>query len=68
MVKGIPSIHELMITIFLFLTAPVTAYMIAKAHVLRDRPTQGALPACHTGAGWATLERTDAFEPGAKKD
>ena len=67
MVKGIPSIHELMITIFLFLTAPVTAYMIAKAHVLRDRPTQAELPACHTGAGWATLERPGAPDA-AKKE
>ena len=29
------SFHELLITIFLFLTAPVTALMVAKAHLLR---------------------------------
>ena len=36
-VEESPSIHELLITLFLFLTAPVTAQMIAKAHILRER-------------------------------
>src|ERR1051325_3952055 len=30
------SFHELLIAIFLFLTAPVTALMVAKTHILRD--------------------------------
>ncbi|WP_020410433.1 Na+/H+ antiporter subunit G [Hahella ganghwensis] len=28
--KGAPSVHELLITLFLFITAPVTAHMLAK--------------------------------------
>src|SRR4051794_8537584 len=37
--EGKLSLHELLITLFLFLTAPITALMIAKAHLHRDRGT-----------------------------
>jgi multicomponent K+:H+ antiporter subunit G len=30
-VRGVPSLHELLITLFLFMTAPVSAYLLAKA-------------------------------------
>jgi multicomponent K+:H+ antiporter subunit G len=43
-----------MITVFLFLTAPVTAHMVAKAHILRDRSIRHNLPPPPCG-GWATL-------------
>ena len=39
------SLHELLITLFLFITAPVSAHMLAKAAVLQqlplDRKTRG---------------------------
>lgn len=54
--QGAFSIHELLITLFLFLTAPVTAHMLAKAHMLGDSGTQAILPPTHTPAGWATLK------------
>src|SRR3954447_10694547 len=38
------SFHELLITIFLVLAAPVTALMIAKTHTLRDRSRRRELP------------------------
>jgi multicomponent K+:H+ antiporter subunit G len=57
MIEGIPSLHELMITIFMFLTAPVTAFMIAKAHILQDRTTQEELSPTGLDVGWATLDR-----------
>src|ERR1044071_2714862 len=38
------SFQELLITIFLFLTPPVTALMVAKAHILRDYSRRGELP------------------------
>ncbi|MCK6451441.1 MAG: Na+/H+ antiporter subunit G [Alphaproteobacteria bacterium] len=53
--RGAPSVHELLITLFLFLTAPVSAHMIAKAHILLDRPARRALPDTGQGDGWATL-------------
>ena len=50
------SFHELLITIFLFLTAPVTALMVAKAHLLRDRDRRRELPPTGRPVGWATLD------------
>jgi len=57
-----PSIHELLITLFLFLTAPVTAQMIAKAHILHERRAQEALPGTGRPVGWATLDAAEADE------
>ncbi|MBX3564399.1 MAG: Na+/H+ antiporter subunit G [Sphingomonas sp.] len=37
LVQGTWSAHELLITLFLFLTAPIAANMIAKAHLHRAR-------------------------------
>lgn len=60
LVAGDPSLHELLITIFLFLTAPVTAQMIAKAHILRFEEVQKSLPATGHPVGWATLDPAKA--------
>ena len=51
-VEGAFSFHELMITIFLFLTAPITAHFIAKAH-LHQRGDRSALPKPQDGGRWA---------------
>ena len=58
LVRGTPSLHELMITVFLFLTAPITAHMIAKAHLLRNAALQRDLPQ-PPRTGWATLTPPD---------
>jgi multicomponent K+:H+ antiporter subunit G len=55
LIEGRWSFHELMITVFLFLTAPVTAHMVAKAHILRDRALQRSLPRTGSMVGWATV-------------
>lgn len=55
-VRGTLSIHELLITLFLFLTAPVTAFMVAKAHILRDTRERAKLPPTGSEKGWATLD------------
>ncbi|WP_230530035.1 Na+/H+ antiporter subunit G [Microvirga roseola] len=60
LIEGDPSIHELLITLFLFLTAPVTAQMIAKAYILRSQQTQNALPPTGGRTGWATLDPAPA--------
>lgn len=52
---GLPTAHELMITLFLFLTAPVTANMVAKAYLFRHPAVQDDLPPGDGGSGWATL-------------
>lgn len=58
--RGTLSFHELLITLFLFLTAPVSAQMIAKAFILRDPQVREALPATGRPVGWATLDSNDA--------
>lgn len=67
-VRGDLSLHELLITIFLFLTAPVSAQMIAKAHILRTRDIRADLPPMPGAAGWATLDPPPAVDPGRPDD
>lgn len=58
------SAHELLITLFLFITAPVSANMIAKAHLHRQRCSLDSnafdgimeeLPEPSPDMGWATF-------------
>jgi multicomponent K+:H+ antiporter subunit G len=56
LIRGHLSFHELMITIFMFLTAPVTALMVAKAYILRDRKRRHELSSTGRPVGWATLD------------
>ena len=62
LLEGDPSIHELLITLFLFLTAPVSGQMIAKAYILRqDRAAlERVLPKTGQPVGWATLDPAPA--------
>lgn len=62
--RNAAGIHELLITLFLFLTAPVSAIMIAKAHIFRHRDVQQTLSKDTGGSGWATLSAApDVNEP-----
>ncbi|MBL0947851.1 Na+/H+ antiporter subunit G [Brevundimonas sp.] len=63
------SAHELLITIFLLLTAPISANMIAKAHLHRQghhidpNPADGipeSLPPPTSGEDWATFHGAEA--------
>jgi len=54
MIEGTPSFHELLITLFLFLTAPVTANFIAKAHIHRH-VEKADLPDPSPDQSWAGL-------------
>jgi multicomponent K+:H+ antiporter subunit G len=58
--QGVVSWQEALITLFLLLTAPVSALFVAKTLILRDEADPG-LPATGTGQPWATLakERLD---------
>ena len=53
---GVPTVHEFLITLFLFLTAPVSAHMIAKAHILLHQRTRDELSPTGRPAGWSTLD------------
>lgn len=48
------SLHELLITLFLFLAAPVTAHFIAKSHIHRHEGTDD-LPDPGDDPDWAVL-------------
>lgn len=49
------TLHELLITLFLFLTAPITANMIAKAYLHRQSGPD-SLPPTGRDYGWATFD------------
>ncbi len=52
------SLNELLISIFMFATAPVTAYFIAKVHVHRDR-IGTPLPELDEERVWATKAKPE---------
>lgn len=52
--QGQVSWHELLITLFLLLTAPISALFLAKTLILRGEADPN-LPDPGTGTGWATL-------------
>ncbi|MGE3294969.1 MAG: Na+/H+ antiporter subunit G [Geminicoccaceae bacterium] len=54
--RGRLSYHELLIGVFLFLSAPITAHMLAKVNLLRRRREAQALPPTGREVGWAVLE------------
>lgn len=51
--------QELLVSAFLFLTAPLSAFYLAKTHILRSID-RAELPASETGVSWATLPQEDA--------
>jgi len=50
------STHELLITLFLFLTAPITANFIAKSFLHRQIRDPKKLPPTGTNVGWASFD------------
>lgn len=55
LVKGVFSFHELMITLFLFLTAPISASFLAKTFMQSDiKPDD--LPKTECSFGWAIYD------------
>ena len=52
---GDGSLHELLIMVFLFVTAPISAHFIAKVHIHRDHTAQ-ELPDPPNDRVWATKD------------
>jgi multicomponent K+:H+ antiporter subunit G len=51
------SVHEVLIVFFLFLTAPITAHFVAKAHLHQQREKSlKELPPTGSKCGWATFD------------
>lgn len=71
--RGRWSTHELLITLFLFITAPISANLIAKVHLHRLRTdaeneiiSPAGCPPAAPGAGdWATYEEPHIDSPSA---
>lgn len=55
---GHVSFHELLITAFLFITAPITANFVAKAHMHRDVKERD-LPPTGGPRGWAGYDEIE---------
>ncbi|RKT34485.1 multisubunit potassium/proton antiporter PhaG subunit [Roseovarius halotolerans] len=55
LVKGMFSFHELLITLFLFLTAPITANFIAKTF-MQANLHQSDLPGTESEYGWSIYQ------------
>ena len=55
--EGRLSSHEVLITAFLFLTAPISAHFIAKAHLHEYPELREDLPDTGRPLGWSTFER-----------
>lgn len=74
--RGTWSAHELLISLFLFITAPIAANMIAKVHLhgLRGRHPSteagpaGEPPAPSSEADWATHEAPHPGSPAATSE
>jgi multicomponent K+:H+ antiporter subunit G len=72
LLQGEWTTHELLVSVFLFVTAPISANMIAKVHLHRLRmkePTEQAGPAGEPAApspttDWATHEAPHQGTPG----
>lgn len=58
--EGDLSIHEVLITAFLFLSAPISAHFIAKAHLHEHTALRAGLPPTGRPRGWSTFESAPA--------
>lgn len=54
--EGVLSLHELLVSVFLFLTAPITAHFLAKAHIHRQIDPAKDLPHPPGEQGWSTFD------------
>lgn len=56
------TVHELLVSIFLFLTAPITALFLAKAHMHRNLAPGRDVPGAGE-RGWSTYEASTTTAP-----
>lgn len=61
LVKDTVSFHELLITLFLFLTAPITANFVAKTFIIRNIK-QEELPDSQSEYGWSVYDDPPAVK------
>ena len=61
---GYLSVHELLISVFLLLTAPITANFIAKTYMARNLKAQD-LPDSQSTTGWSIYDDPPDTRPGS---
>ncbi|MDQ2065984.1 Na+/H+ antiporter subunit G [Xinfangfangia sp. CPCC 101601] len=61
------ALRELAVALFFFLTAPLSALFLSKAHLFRSEDA-AKLPPTGTKAGWATLSEDNPAEPSHPQD
>lgn len=66
--EGDLSIHEILITAFLFLTAPISAHFIAKAHLHEHTELRDRLPPTGRPQGWSTFDSLPAGDEDESDD
>ncbi len=74
--QGAWSAHELLVSIFLFITAPISANMVAKVHLHEERLSEtvsvesaaGKVPASPGAGDWATYEAPHRDTPVTTSD
>jgi len=54
--EGRLSVQEILVLAFLFLTAPVTAHFVAKAHLHEHMRDGEGLPPTQSDRGWSTFD------------
>jgi multicomponent K+:H+ antiporter subunit G len=64
--EGKISIHELLISLFLFLTAPITAHFLGKAYLHHYVDPDKSLPQARGKYGWSTFVAAPEEESDAK--
>lgn len=57
------SLHEVLITFFLFITAPITAHFVAKAFMLQHIDPKKELPSTGRELGWGTFAASPETAP-----
>ena len=57
-----PSLHELLVTMFLFITAPVSAHLLAKAALYREAASLATLDAAALAPGSNEVEAPSALD------
>lgn len=56
------ALREVLVALFFFVTAPISALFLSKAHIFRTLK-KDALPPSSTGSEWATLSKDDPEPP-----
>ncbi|SER69537.1 multisubunit potassium/proton antiporter, PhaG subunit [Tranquillimonas rosea] len=60
--SGDGSLHEILVMAFLFVTAPISAHFMAKAHIHRGT-VAAAPPTLESGETWACLDKDREEQP-----